>query len=131
LLAAFEAGDALAGRTLLELLGGDPSRSHDRLLIAQRLTSLLPGDEWTLRQLASAAEGERNFALAAAVRHVLGTFGVVPFEVAPDISRLREQPEEVRQILTADIQSAGLEAAALVWESVPNLFKQEPSAYGI
>src|SRR5690606_2237910 len=38
---------------------------------------------------------------------------------------------EVRQILTADIQSAGLEAAALVWESVPNLFKQEPRAYGI
>jgi hypothetical protein len=131
LVAAFENGDALAGRTLLELLAGDAARSHDRLVIAERLTTLLPGDEWTLRQLVQAAESERNAPLAAAVRHVLGTFGVVPFEVAPEVGKLREQPDEVRKMLTGDLQCAGVEAAAIVWDNVPNLFKQEPSAYGI
>lgn len=131
LVTSFENGDALAGRTLLELLAGDPARSHDRLVIAERLTALLPGDEWTLRQLAQAAEVERNTALAAAARHVLGTFGVVPLEVAPEVAKLREQPDEVRKILMGDLRCAGVEAAAIVWDSVPNLFKQEPSAYGI
>ena len=131
LRAAFEHGDPEAARGLLELLGSDPARAQDRLLVAERLTLLQPGDEWALRQFAAAAEVERNGPLAAAIRHVLGTFGVIPFEVAPEVGRLREQPDLLRRVLASGLQCAGTEATALVWEHATNLFKQEPSTYGI
>ncbi len=131
LAAALEMGDVEAGRELLVLLERDTARGRDRVLVALRVAALVPTDAWVLEQLARAAEQERNEPLRLAVRHVLGAFGGGPRVVAPELARVREQPEEVRRIVTRGIESPGASAAALVWEHVPHAFKRDPGAYGI
>jgi hypothetical protein len=124
-------GSEAAGRELLALLAGDPTRAHDRVAVCRRLALLAPGKPELIAELARAAREDRHLAYAAAAEHVLA---VVTGEAAPPPPPLEEievQPDAVKNLLFRETQSPTLEALALVWETAGHLFRRDPGAYGI
>jgi hypothetical protein len=124
-------GSEAAGRELLALLEGDPTRAHDRVAVCRRLVVLAPGNRELIAELARAARDDRNFAYASAVEHVLEIVDRKPAREPPPLAELDVQPDVVKALLFRETQSPTLEALALVWETAGHLFRRDPGAYGI
>jgi hypothetical protein len=131
LVRALEEGDLEAGGELLDRLTSDRSRSHDAVIVAGHLAALRPGDASSLGRLVTLASRDGNEALALAVRHVLGSFGAGDQVVAPQLSRVAEQPEAVRSVLWRGLRSPVIEALHIIWENGSSFFKKDLAMYGI
>lgn len=130
LLNRLESGEIEAGIELLERFQTDRSRSRDAVIVAQHLAFLSPGDAGLLGRLVTAAFRDGNEALAAAVRHVLGAYGVGEAVVPPPLTELLDQGGAGYSLLRQAHGSAN-EALALVWDYAHGFFKRELSDYGI
>jgi hypothetical protein len=124
-------GSEAAGRELLTLLAGDPTRAHDRVAVCRRLVLLAPGNRELVGELLRAARDDRNLAYAASVEHVLAVLEGRPPLAPPSLEEVSVQPDGVKGLLFRELQNPTLEALALVWETAGHLFRRDPGAYGI
>lgn len=130
LLMRLESGEIEAGIELLGRLHADRSRSRDAVIVAQHLAFLNPGDAGLLGRLVTAAFRDGNEALAAAVRHVLGAYGVGEPVVPPSLEEIFDQGGAGLALLR-QAQGSANEALALVWDYAHGFFKKELSDYGL
>src|SRR5690606_24699847 len=99
LLAELSAGSVEAGRELIRQLQNRSDRSQDLVAVCRRVSTLVPGDRWTLERLYEAALADKDFAYARAVEHVLYAFGGGEAVAPPDLDTQLEQPERVHRML--------------------------------
>ncbi|MEZ4373632.1 MAG: hypothetical protein R3B07_22615 [Polyangiaceae bacterium] len=131
LLAELSAGSVEAGRELIRQLQNRSDRSQDLVAVCRRVSTLVPGDRWTLERLYEAALADKDFAYARAVEHVLYAFGGGESVAPPELETQIEQPERVHRMLFGEGTGPGAEALALVWEGAQHVFRRDPSSYGV
>jgi len=131
LVGALANGSVDAGLELVQRLERRGNRAHDMLSACRQLAVIAPGDPTILDWLHQAATKDHNVPYASAVDHVRRVLVVGASEVLPPpLGEQREQPERIRSLLSRDTDPAS-EALALVWENATQLFRREPSAYGV
>ncbi|MEZ4233844.1 MAG: hypothetical protein R3B89_32015 [Polyangiaceae bacterium] len=131
LLAELSAGSVEAGRELIRQLQNRSERSQDLVAVCRRVSTLVPGDRWTLERLYEAALADKDYVYARAVEHVLYAFGGGDFAEPPALETQIEQPERVHRMLFGEGTGPGAEALALVWEGAQHVFRRDPSSYGV
>ncbi|MCB9584405.1 MAG: hypothetical protein H6718_03365 [Polyangiaceae bacterium] len=131
LLAELSAGSVEAGRELIRQLQNRSDRSQDLVAVCRRVSTLVPGDRWTLERLYEAALADKDFVYARAVEHVLYAFGGGESVSPPELETQLEQPERVHRMLFGEGTGPGAEALALVWEGAQHIFRRDPSSYGV
>lgn len=125
LMTALTAGSVGAGRELLALLQQDGSRTRETLAVCRLLAYWSPGDERTLSQLRDAAKKDNDPIFARALLHaqrVLQQPERSP--VAPPLHRQTEHAESMVRLLAGPPQ-AGCEALGVLWQHLPELFRQD------
>ncbi|HWA77873.1 MAG TPA: hypothetical protein VG937_36310 [Polyangiaceae bacterium] len=132
LYSALAAGSREAGLELIEKLEHRSDRTHDLVAVCRRLVATQPADSWALGRLHRAALGDKNFAYARAIEHVIGVLDPgAPYVEPPPLADQTEQPDAVRTLLMRDHAAVAFEAMSLVWEGAEHVFRRDPSTYGV
>lgn len=126
LMTALTAGSVGAGRELLGMLRKDGSRTRETLAACRLLAHWAPGDEQILAQTREAALKDNDPVYARALLHVQRVLREPARSPGPPpLHRQSEHVESMIKLLAGPIQ-AGCEALGLLWQQVPDLFRQDP-----
>lgn len=131
LLGALSGGSVEAGREMIRQLQNRAERARDLVVVARRVSTLVPGDRWTLERLFEAALADKDFCYARAVEHVLSAFAGGDSVGPPELDAQLEQPERVHRMLFGEGTGPTAEALALVWEGAQHAFRRDPGSYGV
>ncbi|MBX3184904.1 MAG: hypothetical protein KF915_19940 [Polyangiaceae bacterium] len=131
LLEALEAGSVEAGRELIRQLRNRADRARDWVHACRLVSTLVPGDRWTLEQLYEATLADKDMSYARAIEHVLRAFDGGPQVEPPPLEAQMEEPERIHRMLFGESTGAAAEALALVWEGAGHVFRRDPTSYGV
>lgn len=124
LMMALNAGNVDAGKELLSLLRRSPTRTREILGVTRLLAHWLPGEEATLVALRDAALADNDPVFARSLLHVQRVLvDEAHAPVAPALHRQTEHAEAMVKLLAGPSQP-GHEALGLVWQHVPELFRE-------
>jgi cellulose synthase operon protein C len=124
LMMALNAGSVDAGHELLGLLKRSAKRTHEILGVSRLLAHWLPGDEAILVGLRDAALADNDPVFARSLLHAQRALSdPAHAPVAPALHRQTEHAEAMVQLLAGPSQP-GHEALGLVWQHVPDLFRE-------
>jgi tetratricopeptide (TPR) repeat protein len=125
LMTALTAGSVGAGRELLELLKKDGTRTRETLATCRLLAHWAPGDEQILAQLREAAQKDNDPVFARALLHVQRVLQKPDRSpAAPPLHRQSEHVDSMIKLLAGPTH-AGCEALGVLWQHLPDLFRQE------
>lgn len=126
LMTALTAGSVGAGRELLDALRKDASRTRETLAVCRLLAHWAPGDEQILTHTREAALKDNDPVYARALLHALRVLREpARTPAAPPLHRQSEHVESMIKLLAGPIQ-AGCEALGMLWQQLPDLFRQDP-----
>lgn len=126
LMTALTAGSVGAGRELLDMLRKDGSRTRETLAACRLLAHWAPGDEQLLTLTREAALKDNDPVYARALLHALRVLREpARSPAAPPLHRQSEHVESMIKLLAGPIQ-AGCEALGMLWQQLPDLFRQDP-----
>ncbi len=131
LLEALEAGSVESGRELIRQLRNRADRARDWVHACRLVSTLVPGDRWTLEQLYEAALADKDMSYARAIEHVLRAFDGGAQVEPPPLEAQMEEPERIHRMLFGESTGAAAEALALVWEGAGHVFRRDPTSYGV
>lgn len=132
LLKELSRGSLEAGEQLLNRLEQVPGRDLDVLSVAWRMFKLSPGNHRLISRLHQAAVADRNLAYAHSLEHLMAAFSSDRAPVAaPALEQQAEQPDAIFAMLKRGLDTPAVEAAGLVWQSAPHLFRRDPGTYGV
>ena len=131
LLAGLSRGDVGAGKELIRQLQNRSDRTQDLVRLCRHVSTLVPGERWTLERLYEAAASDHDLPYARALEHVLKAFGHDEPVSAPDLAAQGTEPTRVHAILFQEGTGAAAEALALVWQGAQHVFRRDPGTYGV